>query len=134
MNPDDTREPLDTAAEWPRRRGHSSLSRWPQIRLTVPVSNSESATRVSTADPIASGSRLVDAAVAQPLRVTSLDPECRASLTPEGFDVGVEITVERRLALGGPLIVRLGRARIAIARSVAARVIVEPAEVPRPGC
>jgi Fe2+ transport system protein FeoA len=134
MSPDDTEERLDVAAEGHQRRGHCSLSWERQIRLTVPVSNSESATRVSTAGPVASGSRLVDAAVAQPLRVTNLDPECRASLTPEGFDVGVEMTVERRLALGGPLIVRLGRARIAIARSVAARVIVEPAEAPRPGC
>ena len=48
-------------------------------------------------------------------------------LAPEGIDVGVELCVERRLALGGPLIVRLGRARLAMARSVAAGVTVEPA-------
>ncbi len=34
--------------------------------------------------------------------------------------------VERRLALGGPLIVRLGRTRLAVARRVAADVLVEP--------
>jgi Fe2+ transport system protein FeoA len=34
--------------------------------------------------------------------------------------------VEVRLPLGGPVVVRVGRARIAIARAVAAGILVEP--------
>jgi Fe2+ transport system protein FeoA len=68
------------------------------------------------------------------LLVVAIDPAIRASLSPEGLDVGVEVIVERRLALGGPLIVRLGRARLAIARSLAAGVVVEPIGEARPQC
>lgn len=93
------------------------------------MSNSELPARVSRAR-VAGTMQLVDAAVGQPLRVTSLDPAHRASLAPEGIDVGVELSVERCLALGGPLIVRLGRARLAIARSIAAGLIVEPIDEP----
>ena len=49
----------------------------------------------------------------------------RAALAQEGIFEGAPITVERRLALGGPLIVRLGRTRLAVARRVAADVLVE---------
>jgi len=101
----------------------------------VRVSNSELVTRVSVdRAPIQGRGRVVDAAVGRPLRVVAIDPAGRASLSPEGIDVGVEVSVERRLALGGPLIVRLGRTRLAIARSLAAGVVVEPAEVAKPGC
>jgi Fe2+ transport system protein FeoA len=74
--------------------------------------------------------RLVDATVGQPLRITSLNPAHHASLAPEGIGVGVELSVERRLALGGPVIVRLGRARLAIARNIAAGVGVEAIDGP----
>ncbi len=70
----------------------------------------------------------------RPLRVVAIDSACRAFLSPEGIDVGVEVSVERRLALGGPLIVQLGRTRLAIARSLAAGVLVDPVEVAKPGC
>jgi Fe2+ transport system protein FeoA len=76
----------------------------------------------------------VDALVGRPLRVVAVDQACRASLAPEGVDVGVEISVERRLALGGPLIVRLGRTRLAIARSLARGVFVQSIEEPKPRC
>ena len=101
----------------------------------MPVDNSESATRVSSDRGVVPERGLLsDAVVRRPLRVVGVDPACRASLVPEGIGVGVEISVERRLALGGPLIVRLDRARLAIARSVAAGVVVEPSEEPRPQC
>ncbi len=76
----------------------------------------------------------MDAALERQLRVVAIESACRVSLSPEGIDVGVEVSVERRLALGGPLIVRLGRTRLAIARSLAAGVVVEPAAVARLGC
>lgn len=77
---------------------------------------------------------LVAAAAGRLLIVVAVDEACWASLSPEGIDVGVEISVERRLALGGPVIVRLGRTRLAIARSLAAGVFVKPAEEARPQC
>jgi Fe2+ transport system protein FeoA len=90
------------------------------------MANSELVTRVSSGAPAGRG-RLVDAAVGGRFRVVAIDPEHRAALLPEGIDSGAEISVERRLALGGPVIVRLGRARLAVSRSVAAGIEVEPA-------
>jgi Fe2+ transport system protein FeoA len=106
------------------------------IRLTVLVSNSESVTRVS-ADAYASrgsAANLADAAPGRLVVVTAIDTAGRAALVPEGLDVGVEVTVERRLALGGPVIVSLGRTRLAIARSLAAGVSVRPASASGPAC
>jgi Fe2+ transport system protein FeoA len=94
--------------------------------------NSESPTRISP-DRQGSGTRLVDVATGQLVVVTGVDAEHAASLALEGIRVGVELSVERRLVLGGPLIVRLGRARMAIARSVAAGLLVAPAGE-RAGC
>jgi Fe2+ transport system protein FeoA len=47
-------------------------------------------------------------------------------LAAEGLHAGERIEVEARLPLGGPVVVRVGRARIAIARSVAAAILVAP--------
>ena len=47
-------------------------------------------------------------------------------LAAEGLHAGERIEVEARLPLGGPVVVRVGRARIAIARAVAAGILVEP--------
>jgi Fe2+ transport system protein FeoA len=50
----------------------------------------------------------------------------RAALEQEGIATGVALRVDRRVGLGGPVIVRLGRARLAIARAIAGGVEVEP--------
>lgn len=92
------------------------------------MGNSELPTRVSaSARSVRRAGALLDAPRGRPVVVVAIDNSGRALLEPEGIDVGVELCVERRLALGGPLIVRLGRARLAMARSVAAGVTVEPA-------
>jgi Fe2+ transport system protein FeoA len=91
------------------------------------MANSESPTRVSEAAAGLGRERLVDAVAGRRLRIVAVDPEHRAVLLAEGLDAGVEVAVERRLALGGPLIVQVGRARLAVSRSVAAGVEVEPA-------
>lgn len=49
-------------------------------------------------------------------------------LAAEGLHRGDTVEVEAVLPLGGPVVVRLGRARVAIARQVAGRILVEPAE------
>ena len=46
-------------------------------------------------------------------------------LAAEGLRPGDVLEVETRLPLGGPVVVRLGRARVALARRVAAGILVE---------
>jgi Fe2+ transport system protein FeoA len=89
------------------------------------MSNSELATRVSGAS--AERGRLVDADPGRSVRVLAVDAEHRPALLSEGLDVGVDVQVERRLAFGGPLVIRVGRARLAVSRAVAAGIEVEPA-------
>lgn len=48
----------------------------------------------------------------------------RQALEQEGIVIGATLTVEKRVGMGGPVIVGLGRARVAIARAVARTVIV----------
>ncbi len=59
------------------------------------------------------------------VRVTGTPARARQALEQEGVAAGTEMTVERRVGMGGPVIVRLGPARLAIARSVAREIEVE---------
>jgi Fe2+ transport system protein FeoA len=99
------------------------------------VSNPEQATWISrgAASTEPDLSRLVDAVPSRRLSVVAIGPDHESALAQEGLRVGVEISVERRLALGGPMIVRLGRTRLALARSVAATILVTTPDVPEPG-
>ena len=92
------------------------------------MSNSESTTRISDRSASAAPEldRLAGATPNRRLRVVAVEPDHEAALAQEGLRVGVEIALERRLGLGGPLIVRLGRTRLALARSVAATIHVAP--------
>ena len=99
----------------------------------MPVSNSELPTRIS-GQAVAGRVALVAAVARRPLRVVAIEAACREALAPEGIDVGVHLSIERRLALGGPVIVRMGGARLALSRSLARGVFVEPLEEPRSEC
>jgi Fe2+ transport system protein FeoA len=70
--------------------------------------------------------RLLDLGPRTPARVVALDPEHAARLGDEGLHDGDLVLVESRLPLGGPLIVRLGRGRLALARALARSILVEP--------
>ncbi len=59
---------------------------------------------------------------AQVLTVPAQDAE---RLAAEGLRPGEVLEVESRLPLGGPVVVRLGRARVALARRVAVGILVE---------
>jgi len=59
-------------------------------------------------------------------RVVDVPPAEVDRLAAEGLHRGDVVEVETRLPLGGPVIVRLGRARVALARGVAAQVVVAP--------
>ncbi len=54
----------------------------------------------------------------------SIDLGLADQLAFEGIVVGGLLTPERRLPLGGPIVVSLGRARLALGRDVARRLIV----------
>jgi len=59
-------------------------------------------------------------------RVVSVPPEDVERLAAEGLHRGDTLQVETRLPLGGPVVVRLGRARLALAQRVAAAILVQP--------
>jgi len=63
-------------------------------------------------------------------RVIALASEDADRLAGEGLHRGDSLEVETILPFGGPVVVRLGRARVAIARQVAARIVVEAADPP----
>jgi Fe2+ transport system protein FeoA len=58
-------------------------------------------------------------------RVVAVPPEDVERLAAEGLHRGDILQVETRLPLGGPVVVRLGRARLALAQRVAAAILVE---------
>jgi Fe2+ transport system protein FeoA len=91
------------------------------------VNNPDPVTRISASEAAGSGLSLGRAAVGQTVRVTAMPDAARAVLEQEGVVKGSVLRVERRVGLGGPVVVRLGRARLAIARAVAATVQVEAA-------
>lgn len=59
-------------------------------------------------------------------RVVTVGPGDAERLAAEGLQPGDRLVVEVLLPLGGPVVVRVGRARIAIARAVAAGILVDP--------
>jgi len=68
---------------------------------------------------------LVDLAPGDAARVLEVHPGEEQRLAAEGLASGDRVVVETRLPLGGPIVVRVGRARLAVARQVAAAIRVE---------
>ncbi|MEO5964706.1 MAG: FeoA family protein [Candidatus Limnocylindrales bacterium] len=59
-------------------------------------------------------------------RVVAVDEPARAELEREGLLPGTVVVVTSRTPLGGPVVVELGRARLALSASVAAQVGTAP--------
>ena len=59
-------------------------------------------------------------------RVVAVDETAREELEREGLLPGVVVVVTARTPLGGPVVVELGRARLALSASVARLVTTEP--------
>jgi Fe2+ transport system protein FeoA len=59
-------------------------------------------------------------------RVVAVPPTELDRLAAEGLHQGDVVEIETHLPLGGPVIVRLGRARVALARGVAGQIVVVP--------
>jgi Fe2+ transport system protein FeoA len=79
--------------------------------------------RLTTLDSLAAGATGVVAAIGR---------EHASQLAREGIAPGSRLAIEAAAPFGGPLIVRVGRARVALARRVARTVELcpEPAGVP----
>jgi len=60
--------------------------------------------------------------------IASVDGPARAELEREGVLPGSLVRVAARTPLGGPVILELGRARIAVSSLVAAQVLTEPSD------
>ena len=69
---------------------------------------------------------LVDLVAGSRARVVSVPDRDADRLAAEGLQPGGELELEALLPLGGPIVVRIGRARVALARQVAAAIAVEP--------
>jgi Fe2+ transport system protein FeoA len=69
---------------------------------------------------------LVALAAGVSARVVSVPPADVERLAAEGLHRGDILQVETRLPFGGPVVVRLGRARLALAQRVAAAILVQP--------
>ena len=69
---------------------------------------------------------LVQLAAGIDARVVSVPPADVERLAAEGIHRGDILQVETRLPMGGPVVVRLGRARVALAQRVAAAILVQP--------
>jgi Fe2+ transport system protein FeoA len=94
------------------------------------VKKSDLGTRISppgAGRPPGASLRLAAVQPGRKVRVVAVPEQVRATLGQEGVVPGTELEVERTVGLGGPMIVRLGRARLAIARSVARGIDVEAA-------
>ena len=74
--------------------------------------------------------RLVDLDPGVVVRVVAVPAPEADRLAAEGLHRGDLVEVEARLPLGGPVVVRLGRARVALARQVAAQIAVERRDAP----
>ena len=60
--------------------------------------------------------------------VEAIEAGDAAELAFEGLGAGSHVEVTARAPLGGPIVVRSGRARIALPRPVAEAIVVQPAD------
>ena len=88
-----------------------------------PLSPSSSAIDPTTADPLLPLSRTP---VGWRRVITGIDGPDRGELEREGLLPGSVVVVAARAPLGGPLVVELGRARLALSARVAVQVETRP--------
>lgn len=65
-------------------------------------------------------------AVGRRARVLEVPASSVVALEAEGITPGVLLEIETRQPLGGPVVVRAGRARLALALQIARAILVEP--------
>ena len=65
-------------------------------------------------------------------RILGVDAPHHCELAREGLLPGTEVSVITRTPLGGPIVVNLGRTRLALSASVAAHIATVPIPAVRP--
>jgi Fe2+ transport system protein FeoA len=60
------------------------------------------------------------------VRVVAVDPAHAGELARDGLLPGVVLAVASRTPLGGPVVVTLGRARLAVSADIAAAIVTVP--------
>ncbi|HJW21156.1 MAG TPA: protoporphyrinogen oxidase [Candidatus Limnocylindrales bacterium] len=70
--------------------------------------------------------------IGTPARVSAIAPAHAEELAAEGIGPGSEVVLVARAPLGGPVVVRTGRARVAVPGEVSAGVTVRPTSEPGP--
>ena len=85
-------------------------------------------------DPVDPGSHvsLAHAPIGWRRRIVEVAETVRAELERDGLLTGVMVVVTARTPLGGPVVVELDRARLALPSSLAAHVATEPWTQGRP--
>lgn len=81
---------------------------------------------MTTPRPVAARRTLAESPPGSQVRVAHVDVAHAARLAFHGLFPGTALTVERDAPFGGPRIVRIGGARVALARAVARTIDVEP--------
>lgn len=90
------------------------------------MASSTPASRSAVPDDPASPVSLARAPIGWRRRVVEVGEAARAELELEGLLPGAIVVVTARTPLGGPVVVELGRARLALSAGVAAQVGTEP--------
>lgn len=90
------------------------------------VSSSLSTWHMSISEPGAQDCSLADLPIGVRARILAVGGVDDPRLPTHGFHPGAALTVEQDAPFGGPRIVRLGAARIAIAATIARSVWVRP--------
>jgi len=98
--------------------------------VTGATAAAATAEREAVPAPACGGLTLDALPVGRSARVVSISGDHDADLALEGLLPGTAIAVASRSPLGGPLVVGVGRARIAVARSVASKVAVSMEPLP----
>ena len=81
---------------------------------------------MSRPDPRVRAQTLDQLTVGHTAVVVGVEGPAAQELLHEGIAPGVTVAIESRTPLGGPLIVRVGRSRVAVARPAACDIRIRP--------
>ena len=108
---------------------HTDMSRGLHFPRPAGLASPRASAGGTATAPAGDGSRaLAHAPIGEPLTVVRIDGPAREELEREGVTPGARIVVAGRSPLGGPLVVQLGRARLAVAASIAVQVLTREAD------
>ncbi len=75
---------------------------------------------------------LTSLAIGRSARIVAIPADAAVALAAEGLTAGDLLEIETRQPFGGPVVVRAGHARLALAARIARGIVVEPRGVGAP--